>query len=78
MLVEVDKLAMAVGSALANKRQLVDLGPHVWQLSGTKADVTYVDVGQDWTEILSVNPKTESLETILSAVLEVGELEGGV
>lgn len=77
MLVEVDKLAVIAGCAPTNIRQLGDTGPYIWQMLGTKADVTYVDVGLNWTELLSINPKTESLETILAEIIAVGELEGG-
>ena len=78
MLVEVDKLTVIAGCAPTNIRQLGDAGPYIWQMLGTKADVTYVDVGLNWTELLSINPKTEPLEVILREVLAVGELEGGV
>ena len=77
MLVEVDRLTQVVDSNPVNMQQLSNVGPHIWQMRGSRADVTYVDVGRNCAEILSINPRTESLDRMLKEILEVGELEGG-
>jgi hypothetical protein len=78
MLVELRQLAHVIGSDGINPRDLTNVGPYVRQIFGVKADAIYLDVGQGWCEIISVNPKSEPFEIILREVIDVSELEGGV
>jgi hypothetical protein len=67
MLVEFEDLAKVIGSNLTEHRELNDVGPYVRQIFGRRADVIYVDVGQGYCEILSINPRSELTEVILRA-----------
>jgi hypothetical protein len=71
-------LAKVIGSDLTQCRELIDIGPYVRQIFGSRADVIYIDVGQGCCEVLSINPRSELPENILKDILFIGDLEGGV
>lgn len=77
-MVEMERLARVIDSDGLTLRDLTDVSPHVRQIFGRKADVIYLDVGQGWCEIISVDPKSELFEVILKAIIEASEVEGGV
>lgn len=56
MIVELDELARMIDFDLTQQRDLREVGPHIKQIFGRRADVIYVNVGEGYCEVLALIP----------------------
>jgi hypothetical protein len=69
MLINEMQLVVIIGAEGQREENLPHIHEEAWILKGTKADAIYCDAGNGDCGILHINPKSESLETILRAMI---------